>query len=83
MRALLFACLAITGCSSNPLANRISLPLGGSDVYVNSMYGPVGITSKVDPQDAEVLRELVRLRAMVEAVARAQAQQRYQQSAEK
>jgi len=83
MRAILIACLAITGCSSNPLANRISLPLGGSDVYVNSMYGPVGITSKVDPQDAEVLRELVRLRAMVEAVARAQAQQRCQPSAEK
>ena len=74
MRALLFACLILAGCSSNPLANRISLPLGGNEAYVNSMYGPIGITSKVDPQDAEILRELVRLRATVEAIQRAQAQ---------
>ncbi len=74
MRALLFACLILAGCSSSPLANRISLPLGGNEAYVNSMYGPIGITSKVDPQDAEILRELVRLRATVEAIQRAQAQ---------
>lgn len=74
MRALLFACVILAGCSSNPLANRISLPLGGNEAYVNSMYGPIGITSKVDPQDAEILRELVRLRATVEAIQRAQAQ---------
>ena len=74
MRALLFACLILAGCSSSPLANRISLPLGGNEAYVNSMYGPIGITSKVDPHDAEILRELVRLRATVEAIQRAQAQ---------
>ncbi|MBP8102355.1 MAG: hypothetical protein KAY54_10785 [Burkholderiaceae bacterium] len=74
MRAFIFACVILAGCSSNPLANRISLPLGGNEAYVNSMYGPIGITSKVDPQDAEILRELVRLRATVEAIQRAQAQ---------
>jgi aromatic ring-opening dioxygenase LigB subunit len=79
MRYLILLSLMLTGCGTNPLAgkftNRVSMTLGGDEAHVSSMYGPIGITSKVDPKDAEVLRELVRLRAMVEAIARAQAQQ--------
>jgi hypothetical protein len=74
MRYLILLSVLLAGCSNNPLANRISLPLGGNEAYVNSMYGPIGLTSKIDPQDAEILRELVRLRGMVEAIQRAQAQ---------
>ena len=75
---LIAACVALAGCSSNPLkgqfANRLSVSLSGDEAYVNSMYGWLGVTSKIDGRDAEVIRELVRLRAVVEAVQRAQAQ---------
>ena len=80
MKALILLCaLLLAGCGTNPFkgefTNRVSMTLGGDEAHISSMYGPLGITSKVDPKDAEVLRELVRLRAMVEAIARAQAQQ--------
>jgi aromatic ring-opening dioxygenase LigB subunit len=70
--------LLLAGCGTNPFkgefTNRVSMTLGGDEAHVSSMYGPIGITSKVDPKDAEVLRELIRLRGMVEAIQRAQAQ---------
>jgi hypothetical protein len=50
------------------------LTLGEDEAHVNSMYGPLGIASKVDAKDAEVIRELMRLKRMVEAIQRAQAQ---------
>lgn len=79
MKTLLLAlCLVLAGCGTNPFkgqfANRLSVSVAGDEAYVNSMYGWIGVTSKIDDRDAEVLRELVRLRAMVEAVQRAQAQ---------
>jgi hypothetical protein len=81
-KAAVLSVILLAGCGSNPfkgtLTNRVSMTLGGDEAHVSSMYGPIGITSKVDPKDAEVLRELVRLRAMVEAIARAQAQQQRQ-----
>ena len=79
MRYLILLSALLAGCGTNPfkgtLTNRVSMTLGGDEAHISSMYGPIGITSKVDPKDAEVLRELVRLRAMVEAIQRAQAQQ--------
>jgi aromatic ring-opening dioxygenase LigB subunit len=78
MKALILLSLLLAGCGTNPLAgkftNRVVMTLSGDEAHVNSMYGPLGIASKVDPKDAEVLRELVRLRGMVEAIQRAQAQ---------
>jgi hypothetical protein len=78
-RILLLALLSgLAGCGSNPLAgkftNRVSMTLGEDEGLISSMYGPIGITSKIDPKDAEVLRELFRLRKMVEALQRAEAQ---------
>lgn len=84
MKRIVILCLLLAGCGSNPFkgefTNRLSMTLGGDEAHVSSMYGPLGITSKIDPKDAEVLRELVRLRAMVEAIARAQAQQQRDKS---
>jgi aromatic ring-opening dioxygenase LigB subunit len=78
MKALILLSLLLAGCGTNPFkgefTNRVSITLGGDEAHISSMYGPIGITSKVDQKDAEVLRELVRLRAMVEAIQRAQAQ---------
>jgi hypothetical protein len=78
MKRLALISLLLAGCGTNPFngefTNRVSMTLGGDEAHISSMYGPIGITSKVDPKDAEVLRELVRLRAMVEAIQRAQAQ---------
>lgn len=78
MKRLVLLSLLLAGCGTNPFkgefTNRVSMTLGGDEAHISSMYGPLGITSKVDPKDAEVLRELVRLRAMVEAIQRAQAQ---------
>jgi hypothetical protein len=71
MRLLLILLPALlVGCSSNPLTNRISVTLDGKDAYVNSMYGPIGVTSKIDPKDAEVLREITKLKAMLDAVSK-------------
>jgi hypothetical protein len=78
MKRLVLISLLLAGCGTNPFkgefTNRVSMTLGGDEAHISSMYGPIGITSKVDPKDAEVLRELVRLRGMVEAIQRAQAQ---------
>jgi aromatic ring-opening dioxygenase LigB subunit len=78
MKRLVLLSLLLAGCGTNPFkgefTNRVVMTLSGDEAHVNSMYGPLGIASKVDPKDAEVLRELVRLRAMVEAIQRAQAQ---------
>jgi len=75
---LLVVTLALAGCGSNPLlgqfANRVSMSLAGDEGYVNSMYGWIGVTSKIDQRDVEVLRELTRLRGIVEAIQRAQSQ---------
>ena len=72
--AICIAALVLSACSSNPLTNRLSMTLAGDEAYVNSMYGPIGVTSKIDPKDAEIIRELQRLGAMVAAIQRAQAQ---------
>jgi aromatic ring-opening dioxygenase LigB subunit len=78
MKSLILLSLLLAGCGTNPFkgefTNRVSMTLGGDEAHISSMYGPIGITSKVDQKDAEVLRELIRLRAMVEAIQRAQAQ---------
>jgi hypothetical protein len=72
--AMILAAVLLSACESSPLANRVSMTLAGDEAYVNSMYGFIGVTSKIDKRDAEIMRELVRLKAMVEAVQRAQAQ---------
>jgi aromatic ring-opening dioxygenase LigB subunit len=77
-KAAVLSVVLLAGCGSNPLAgkftNRVTMTLAGDEAHISSMYGPLGIASKVDPKDAEILRELVRLRGMVEAIQRAQAQ---------
>jgi aromatic ring-opening dioxygenase LigB subunit len=78
MKRLVLLSLLLAGCGTNPFngefTNRVVMTLSGDEAHVNSMYGPLGIASKVDPKDAEVIRELIRLRGMVEAIQRAQAQ---------
>lgn len=69
---MLLCVAAMTGCASKPFANRLSVSLDGGEVYVNSMYGPIGLTSKVDARDAEVVREMQRLKAVVDALKRQQ-----------
>ena len=47
----------LTGCGSLPsgtFANRISCTLDHKQAFVNSMYGVIGITSKVHADDAAV-----------------------------
>jgi aromatic ring-opening dioxygenase LigB subunit len=77
-KAAVLSVMLLAGCGTNPFkgefTNRVSMTLGGDEAHVSSMYGPIGITSKVDPKDAEILRELMKLRGMVEAIQRAQAQ---------
>ena len=77
-RIILLVTFALAGCGSNPFkgefANRLSMSIAGDEAYVNSMYGWIGVTSKIDQRDAEVLRELQRLRAIVDAIQRAEAQ---------
>lgn len=44
----------LSGCTSfNPemFENRASCAIAGDKAFVNSMYGPVGITSVISPKD--------------------------------
>jgi hypothetical protein len=68
--AILICALALSACSQ--FTNRVSVVLGTDEVLINSMYGPLGITSKVDARDAEVIREIQRLKAVLEAMKRQQ-----------
>lgn len=54
---LLAAALALTGCSSlsKTLANRVACTADGQRAVVASMYGPIGVASYVDPDDAAAL----------------------------
>lgn len=51
--------LAVSGCASfeKTFANRIVFTADGKSAMVNSMYGPLGIASKVDPEDAKAMIE--------------------------
>jgi hypothetical protein len=65
--ALLAGCESMSGFM--PLANRVSVSLDGREAYVNSMYGWIGITSKIAKPDAEALIEMQRIKARAEAAA--------------
>lgn len=46
--------LALSGCAQlEMLDNRVSCTVGGDQAYVNSMYGPLGVTSKISQKDSE------------------------------
>lgn len=51
---LIAAALALTGCSSLPkaFANRVACTADGKRAVVASMYGPIGVASYVDADDA-------------------------------
>ncbi len=51
--------LALTGCETlnSTLSNRVSMSLACDTAFVVSQYGPVGISSKIDPKDHEALKE--------------------------
>ena len=54
LSALTLAAL-LAGCSTTPaLDNIASCSLAGDELLVSSMYGPLGVTSKVRKADAEV-----------------------------
>ncbi len=57
MKYLLIPIVALlTGCAATDfLTNRVSCTVDGAKAMVNSMYGPVGISSKVDQADADVI----------------------------
>lgn len=57
MRYTLLVTLGLlSGCSSlEMLENRVSCSADGKYAFVNSMYGPVGVTSKVAASDAKVI----------------------------
>lgn len=60
MKLTILALMAsfLTGCASlgsMDLSNRVSCTLDGKQALVNSMYGPLGVTSKVAAADGKVL----------------------------
>lgn len=44
-----------TGSLSKSLANRAACTADGKEVLIASMYGPVGIVSKLDVDDAKAI----------------------------
>ena len=54
---ILAAAVSLAGCSSLPkaFANRVGCTADGKRAVVASMYGPIGVASFVDPDDAAVL----------------------------
>lgn len=58
MKRLFLALTAVllAGCSTvSSFDNRVSCSLDKQEAYVNSMYGPLGVTSKIDKRDAQVI----------------------------
>lgn len=60
MKTLLIATsmIVLSGCSTfNPelLDNRVSCTLGRDTALYSSMYGPIGITSKVSQKDSPII----------------------------
>ncbi len=58
MRLILIACAAmLSGCASleGLLDNRVSCTLDGKQALYSSMYGPIGVTSKVSDSDSGVI----------------------------
>lgn len=59
MRLILALVLAasLTGCADfkGVFANRLSCTLDRTAAFMNSLYGPIGITTKVAEADAVVL----------------------------
>lgn len=54
--ALILAASLLAGCSTTELlANRITCTVDGKQAHVVSLYGPLGIASKIDPDDAAVV----------------------------
>ena len=53
---LLILLLPLTGCATlEMLDNRVSCTVSGDQAYVNSMYGPIGVSSKIAKQDADAI----------------------------
>lgn len=54
---LVLAAVALSGCASfkGQFANRAACTLDGKQMLVASMYGPIGIASKVAEEDARVV----------------------------
>ena len=54
--AFILAAFLLSGCSTTELlANRVTCTVDGKQAHVVSLYGPLGIASKVDPADAAVI----------------------------
>lgn len=54
--SILAACLLLASCSTTELlANRITCTVDGKQAHVVSLYGPLGVASKVDAADAAVV----------------------------
>ena len=58
MKLILIACAAmLSGCASldGLLDNRVSCTLDGKQALYSSLYGPIGVTSKVSGADSEAI----------------------------
>ena len=56
---IILIAVLLSGCSTleKQFANRITFSADGKSAFVASMYGPLGIASKIDPDDAKALIE--------------------------
>lgn len=54
------ASLALGGCGSmkGTLENRITVTLTGDRAFATSLYGPLGITAELSPEDAAELKRM-------------------------
>lgn len=51
---LLILAFLLSGCSTlETFDNRVSCSMDKQEAYVNSMCGPIGVTSKISPKDAK------------------------------
>lgn len=56
----LAVCLPLCGCSSlkGTFENRITTTMTGDRAFVTSLYGPLGITAELSPEDAAEIRRM-------------------------
>ena len=57
---VVLAAVLLSGCSATKgtFENRVSCTLDGSNMFVSSMYGPIGITSKISSADAKTVCQI-------------------------
>jgi len=55
MKTIVFIAALLSGCATNTFENRAACTLDRQEAFVLSMYGPLGVASRLAAADAKAL----------------------------